>query len=565
MSRVSHLLFLCLFALSAAMAQSPNLLLMIGDDMGVDSIGCYQRGTNPPPTPNLDAMAANGIRFTRATVCPTCSPTRACIQTGRYPLRTGVGFALGGNTQGLQASEVILPEVLAGSGYGLALIGKWHLGNAQGAATPNMAGWPHFVGNLQGALQSYTNWQKITNGVSAVETAYATTETVDEALAWLAGRPQPWCLMVCFNAAHTPLHEPPAGLHTYNLGGLNPNTTPVPFFKAMVQSMDSEIGRLLTGIGGATLANTNVVFVGDNGTTAQTTRTPFIPGHAKGTLYQGGVEVPLLVQGPAVVRPGRVSDALVDGVDLFVTAAALCGVDARATVPANVPLDGRDLRPLLADTATSVRSYSYTEQFGSTAGDGQAIADTRYKLIRFDSGTMELYELPVDPFEGTDLLAAPLSASAAAALVDLQVQLAVLRGEALATAFGAACTGLPASLATMTGAPTLGDPHLVRATTTVAGAVAAFGALGLSNDQVAGMPLPLSLATYGAPGCDLWVSLDAFVGIVLGPTAALWNEVIPSSGVLLGLPFYQQVVFAVPGVNSAGVLVTNALACVVGP
>ncbi|MBK8099423.1 MAG: sulfatase-like hydrolase/transferase [Planctomycetes bacterium] len=565
MIRLSLLLFACLLALPSAVAQSPNLLVMIGDDMGVDSIGCYQRGTNPPPTPNLDALAANGIRFTRATACPTCSPTRACIQTGRYPFRTGVGFALGAGAQGLQASEVILPEVLAGSGYGLAMVGKWHLGNAQGAATPNLAGWPHYVGNLQGVLPSYTSWQKVTNGTTALETAYATTETVDEALAWLAGRPEPWCLMVCFNAAHTPLHEPPAGLHTYNLGGLNPNTTPVPFFKAMVQSMDSEIGRLLTGIGGATLANTNVVFVGDNGTTSQTTRAPFIPGHGKGTLYQGGVEVPLLVQGPAVVRPGRVSDALVDGVDLFVTMSALCGVDARATVPANVPLDGMDLRPLLADTATLVRSFSYTEQFGSTAGDGQAIAASRYKLIRFDAGTMELYDLPADPFEQNDLLAGTLSASAAAALVDLQVQLAMLRGEALATAFGTACTGLPATLAPMTGAPTPGDPHLVRATTTVAGVVAAFGALGFSNDEVAGQPLPLSLATYGAPGCELWVSLDAFVGITLGPTAALWNEVIPNSGVLLGLPFYQQVLLAAPGVNIAGVLVSNALACVIGP
>lgn len=565
MSRLSLLLFVCLLALPSAMAQSPNLLLLIGDDMGVDSIGCYQRGTNPPPTPNLDAIAANGVRFTRATVCPTCSPTRACIQTGRYPFRTGVGFALGANAQGLQASEVILPEVLAGSGHGLGMLGKWHLGNAQGAATPNLAGWPHFVGNLQGALPSYTNWQKVTNGTSALETAYATTETVDEALAWLAGRPQPWCLMVCFNAAHTPLHEPPAGLHTYDLGALNPNTTPVPFFKAMVQAMDTEIGRLLTGVGAATLANTNVVFIGDNGTTAQTTRAPFIPAHGKGTLYQGGVEVPLLVQGPAVVRPGRVSDALVDGVDLFVTAAALCGVDARAMVPSSVPLDGRDLRPLLADTASAVRPYSYTEQFGSAAADGQAIADSRYKLIRFAAGPMELYELPVDPFEQNDLLAGPLSASAAAAFVDLQVQLAALRGEALVTEFGAACTGLPASLAATTGAPTLGDPHLVRATTTVGGVVAAFGVLGFANDEVAGQSLPLTLAPYGAPGCELWVGFDAFVGLALGPTAALWNEAIPNDGALLGLPFYQQVALAAPGVNAAGLLVSNALACVIGP
>ncbi|MBL8755102.1 MAG: sulfatase-like hydrolase/transferase, partial [Planctomycetes bacterium] len=284
-----------LFLATAAIAQTQNVMLVVADDVGVDSVACYGLGSNPPPTPTIDGLAAAGVRFTNAQACPLCSPTRASLLTGRHGFRTGIGRALANNDAGLAATETLLPEVLAPAGIHTALIGKWHLGDDLGAATPTAEGFGLFTGALQGALNNYFNWPKVENGTTSLSTTYATTDCVDEALAFVGSTSQPWFLMLAFHAGHTPLHAPPAGLHTQNLTGLDPQTTPVPFYKAMVEAMDTELGRLLATMPPAVRANTNIVFLGDNGTASQVVQAPFDPQRSKGTVYQGGVKVPLIV------------------------------------------------------------------------------------------------------------------------------------------------------------------------------------------------------------------------------------------------------------------------------
>lgn len=571
-SRV-FLLCILLLCVSAAAQTRPNTLFIVADDVGVDAIACYGLGAAPPPTPNIDALAARGVRFANAQSCPLCSPTRASALTGRHGFRTGIGTALGANNPGLAPSEVLLPELLNPVGVRTALIGKWHLGDDQGALTPTVEGFAEFTGSMQGALPNYSRWPKVSNGQTSVETAYATTDLVDETLAFVARQSGPWCALLTFQAAHTPLHEPPAHLHTQNLAGLDPSTSPIPFFKAMVQAMDTEIGRLLANIPAATLARTNIVFLGDNGSARQTVSAPFDPTRAKGTIYQGGVHVPLIVAGPSVGGAPRVEPALAHAVDLFATLAALQGVDARAAVPATTPLDSVDLRPVLAAAGQTARAYSYTQGFaGSTAmsqpGDTESMRNARFKLLRFRQAgggvREEFYDLASDPFENAELLAQPLSASAALAYRQIWRELAILRGYPSVIAFGSDCGGggVTPTLRALT-APTLGSVFTMQVQD-LGSATAVLGCLGSSDQTFAGAPLPLDLSPLGLLGCTLQAAVDLSVNLPIQAGAALWPTPLPNSANLLGATVYGQAVTLVPGANPANLLVTRALQVVLG-
>ncbi|MBM3974716.1 MAG: hypothetical protein FJ301_11515 [Planctomycetes bacterium] len=574
----SLLATLCLLAtLTAQGAPARNTLLVVADDVGVDSVSCYGLGSNPPPTPIIDALAASGIRFTNAQACPLCSPTRASILTGRHAFRTGVGAALMNNAPGLAASELLLPEILAPAGIANALIGKWHLGEDLGPLTPTAEGFGTFTGGMAGTLPSYYSWPKVENGVASTSTVYATTDTVDEALAWVGATAQPWFLMLSFHAGHSPYQAPPAALHTQNLGGLNPSTQPVPFFRAMVQAMDTEIGRFLATIPAATRANTNIVFLGDNGTTAAVTLPPFNSTRSKGTIYQGGIRVPLIVAGPAVGGAPRVEPALVHAVDMFATLAALQGVDARAAVPASVPLDTIDVGALLAGPgATPPRALSYSQRFSGSqamaaAGDSEMARNAQYELLRFrltGSGVREeLYDLAADPWETTDLLLQPLSATAAASYRALSREIARLRGLPWSAQYGTGCSGagLAPALQVVAGSvPQPGATFTLRITNLSLAAPVSVVAIGFSDSTWAGVPLPFGLGAIGMTGCTLWTD-PAITSVVTTVAASATAPIaLPNSPSIVGAGFYAQAFPLAPSANPAGILATNAIAALVG-
>jgi len=394
-----------------ALAQSRNVLLIIGDDVGAENIGAYHVGRSPPPTPNIDSIASRGVLFRNAWSNPLCSPTRAGILTGRHAFRTGVGVPVGAITNSLEPSETTLPEILAPAGYRSAHLGKWHLSNAEtgGNDGPGLAGVEYFAGCISGGFvppYNFYNWPKVINGVSSVSTTYATTDTVDEAVNWIGSHSGPWFVTVSFNAAHAPYHEPPADLHTYDLAGLDPATDPRPFYKADIQAMAAEIGRLLASLGDAR-SQTTIIFLGDNGTPGEVVDDDVDPAHAKGTAYQGGVNVPFIVSGPTVVSPGRETTALINTLDIFASVAALAGVDARASVPADVHLDAVSFLPVLSRVANiPVRASAYTETFvGDNPNAGtSAIRGLRYKIIFKPRQTEEFYDLQADPHETVNLL-----------------------------------------------------------------------------------------------------------------------------------------------------------------
>lgn len=567
------------FTTLAAQGQIPNVLLVVADDVGVDGIGCYGLGSNPANTPNIDALAATGVRFLNAQACPLCSPTRASILTGRHGFRTGIGKALSSVDAGLSLSEVTLPELLEGAGIQTALIGKWHLGESQTWQTPTMiGGFGTFVGSLGGALADYSNWQKVNGGPAVAHTDYATTDAVDDAITFVTGATEPWFLMLSFNAGHSPYHVPPAvvpPLHTVPA----PLNSVVKRYRAMVEAMDTELGRLLTSIPAATLAATNIVFMGDNGTASAVVELPFIAAQSKGTVYQGGVHVPLIVAGPVVGGAPRTEPSLVHAVDLFATIAAMQGVDVTVAVPPPVRLDAVDATSLLAAAMQpQVRHYSYSQEFtGATAmattGDSEMIRTLTYSLLRFQDGTTasdvreEMYELIADPFEQAPLDIPSLTGTAAAIYRELKRELALLRGYAWADAYGTGCTfcGVAPALAQAAAtSPRIGSSWNLQVTGLTASVPATLVGIGFQNDTFAGLSLPLELAVLGAPGC--WLRIDPALTTVLGPATptASMSIVLPNDPTVVGASLFVQAFPLLTGCAASSLLATNAIEAIVG-
>lgn len=580
------LLFASSFVLVTARAvhaQRDNVLVIVADDLGVDAVGAYGLGAAPPPTPNIDALAAQGVLFRNAITNPVCSPTRACLMTGRYSFRTGVGRQIP-TLEGLPPQnvlpldEITVPELLDAkrSGYAHAYIGKWHLGDGTngGPLGPNLAGWSHFAGLLRGWTPDYYRWERVVNGAAATSTAYATTQIADDALAWMESAPEPWLCWVSFNAPHDPYHAPPPALHTQNLAGLSPRATPVPFFKAMVEAMDTEIGRLLGTIDPAVRARTTVIFLGDNGTDGVVSEPPFLAAHAKGTPYEGGVRVPLVVTGPIVQGAPRTEDALVSAVDVFATVAELCGVDAQLPFRR---IDSLSFVPHLAAAgAPPVRSAALVELFDASnfLGSGfAALRDQRYKLIRFlgpGTATEEMYDLQLDPFEQSDLLLGALSAQEQWAYQQLAAQLTALRDTSgsFAVYGSAACAGglgLPAISAT--GTPRLGDTYTVHLQNGGA-AQLAFLLLGGSRTTWEGIPLPFPLAAIGGgPGCFIEAAGDLVAPVLTTAGGdASCSVPLPVEPTLVSAPVYHAWIAvdpAAPG-NPLGITTSPGLVAVVG-
>lgn len=358
-----------------------NILVLLADDLGVDMLGVYGEGSDLPPTPNLDALARGGVLFRNAWASPVCSPSRAVLQTGRHAFRSGVGFGIPYHrAYSLPLDEVTLAELLRGDSrqtWSTAAFGKWHLASVHpdddqgGRLAPNRQGYQHYAGVLGGAPRDYFAWASTVNGRGGVVREYATTHHVDNALAWIDRAREPWLVYLAFNAPHAPFHAPPPELHTQDLSAAAaPGVDPRPYYKAQVEALDTEIGRLLRGLGDAR-QRTHVLFMGDNGTPGPVLMPPFSADRGKSTLYESGVRVPFLVSGPAVVAPGRESAALTGLVDVFATVAELAGVDPLAVLPPGRALDSRSLVPVLsAADAAAPREVLMTETFSPMGREG---------------------------------------------------------------------------------------------------------------------------------------------------------------------------------------------------
>jgi len=454
------LLNLSLLALPAASQilekSFKHIAVIILDDVGVDQLSCYGEGTDLPKTPTMCKLTQTGVLFRNAWSNPTCSPTRATIQTGRYSFRTGVTFA----GRILPLEERTIPEILADTlnqqlGFETAAIGKWHLAGGNGSNPPNCPlngnpqdqGYDHAAGALTN-IGDYFNWCRRVNGVNGICVAggsvpecatqpYATIVNVNDALAWIGKRKGPWFLWMAFNAPHSPFQAPPdqcpgGPCHGITLppgvgpGDVCPAGTQRECYKAMMETLDTEIARLIKGFP----KGTAVILLGDNGSPGQVVVPPFDPNRAKFTVYEGGANVPLIVNVPVLLtQVGNESAALVNTSDLFATVLDLAG----AQIPPGLVEDSESLVPLLSGTGTE-RTYVFTETRTGVPLN-KAAREARYKLIRRPnaaSENIELFDLLADPFENQDLYddAAPnLTPDQQAAFDDLQEYFDFLEGQ----------------------------------------------------------------------------------------------------------------------------------------
>lgn len=416
MKKITAVILLC-FIMLKAQAQR-NTILIIADDLSPDYFGFYENHVDTVDVPNIRKLLAKGVRFKNLMSNPVCSSTRTTILTGRYSFRTGVGGIVGGvgGSNQIDTAEISIPKLLKihNNQIAKANIGKWHLKQPNPAVnlmSPQALGYDWFEGPFIGQLPSYTNWTKYTNGVASTITNYATTENVDNAVTWLKtiNSSKPFFLWLAFNAPHSPYHLPPNNLHNYTLSGTTAdiNQNPKNYFKASLQALDSEIGRFMDSLQQMNkLDSTDIIFIGDNGNTIQTAQISNTD-KAKGTVYQYGVHVPMIIAGPSVVNKGRVSDALVNTTDLFATIIENFGfINWQTQIPANKPVDSKSLLPIIKNTTDSIRAWSFCELFKLTtdSADGKGMRNKEYKLIKFDYGAEEFYNLSTDPLENINLL-----------------------------------------------------------------------------------------------------------------------------------------------------------------
>jgi arylsulfatase A-like enzyme len=418
----------------------PNLVLIVLDDFGVDLSSAFPRASDAPPppcTPNLDALVSEGLLFTRVWTDPVCSPSRAQLLTGRHGFRTGIGMGIGKRPGSLRVDlEDPLPRMLIG--YDSSAVGKWHLASQVELDVdhPLDAGFGYYAGSLFNLAErsplddlcrrdgrlSYSNWTKTydVRGNGALDSrcskTYATTDTADEAILRAKLMRPPWFLYVAFNAPHWPFHDPPPELCPSRLDcparSCRPDARdPLRRVEAMVEALDTELGRFLAELR-AHDPNTVVFVIGDNGSDPSARPADEEDNPEKGSLFEGGLHVPLIAAGPGVVR-GECS-ALVSSTDLYATLAELAGVPAPAE-------DSISLAPYLRGETRPLRRTVYAEAFrpnqpcdragGAFAPEeyGRALRDERYKLVhlRHPGGPVEaaFYDLVLDPLERTNLLA----------------------------------------------------------------------------------------------------------------------------------------------------------------
>jgi arylsulfatase A len=389
-------------AWAQAPAKKPNIIFILADDLGINGLSCY--GADHLRTPNLDRLAATGTRYTNAYTAPLCGPSRALILTGRYAFRTG---ATNQDATGLMMPDVetMTPKVLKQAGYASVMIGKWGqlpLGPAQFGFDEHLK----FTG-------SGTYWNTQDKGRKYVRNG----ETVK-----LADKEYLPDVMHRYLVDFITRHRDRPFFAYYSLSHVHAEILPTPdsapdtkdYYPDNILYMDKLVGQLVAELDRLKLRdNTLIVFVGDNGTGSHYAPTSTIGGKRlsgeKGSMLEGGANVPLIVNWPGKTPAGKVTADLIDSTDFLPTFADLAG----APLPAKTVIDGRTFAPQLQGKKGQPREWIFIQ-----LARMWYVRDAKYKLDQ----TGQLFDMSKAPFEEI-----PLPATAAApARARLQAALAKL-------------------------------------------------------------------------------------------------------------------------------------------
>ncbi len=422
---------------ASAGGKKPNFVFFLIDDLGWTDVGCF--GSSFYETPNIDRLAAQGMKFTDAyAACPVCSPTRGSILAGKYPARLGITQWIGGSNQPteykhfLDLEEVTIAEALKAEGYATAFVGKWHLGNKE--YYPDKQGFDvNIGGDSSGAPPTYFYPYKrgkralLEMPPDGVEGEYLTDRLTDESLKWLdANKDKPFLLYLSHYAVHTPIQSKQELTDKYKAkaeklpGTDGPRFVPVygryktkqvqdhPAYSGMVQSVDESVGRVMAKLEELGVAdNTVVIFMSDNGGLSTVSRegpTSNLPLRAgKGWLYEGGIREPMIIKWPGVVKAGSVCGEPVTSTDFYPTMLEMAGVPLMP----RQHIDGVSLMPLLKGAGSLKRKaiyWHYPHYHGSGNRPSGAVRARDYKLIEwYENGAAELYNLRDDLSETKDL------------------------------------------------------------------------------------------------------------------------------------------------------------------
>lgn len=342
---VAVLTILATVRASAATETRPNILVFLCDDTGWAEFGF--QGNKQIPTPNIDSLAQNGIRFTQGYVSgPYCSPTRAGLLTGRYQTRFGHEFNSTARQSGLSLDETTIAERFHEIGYATCAIGKWHLGSAP-QYRPMKRGFDEFYGTLANTPfyhpTMFVDSRKSAEIQKVEDDDFYTTDAYgDRAVDWLErNKEKPWFLYVPYNAQHAPLQAPEKYLERFEHIADRKRRT----FAAMMSAMDDATGKILDKVRKlGQEENTLIFFLSDNGGPTRSTTSSNKPLRGfKSTTWEGGVRVPFCVQWKGKLPAGETYDHPVIQLDILPTALAAAGVDAGK----EWKLDGVDLLPHL--------------------------------------------------------------------------------------------------------------------------------------------------------------------------------------------------------------------------
>jgi len=426
-------------------AGKPNFVFILIDDMGFKDIGC--NGSSFYETPNIDKLAADGMRFTDAyAACPVCSPTRASIMTGKYPARLNLTDYLIGRRRGklippeyihqMPLEEVTIAEALKEAGYATCFIGKWHLGGKP--YWPEQQGIDVNIGGTQSGMPRNYFWPQWRGNppIEGRAGEYLTDRLTDEALMFLESKKdKPFLLYLSHYAVHIPLQAKKEMIEKYKAkAAKQPTRQPRflpegrskarqvqdhPVYAGMVESVDESVGRVMKKLEELGMAdNTVVIFMSDNGglSTAEGWPTSNVPLRAgKGWLYEGGIREPMIIKAGnagfrssrpsagGVVKPGSVCSEPVTSTDFYPTMLEMAGLPLKP----EQHIDGVSLVPLLRGKEKLNREaiFWHYPHYGNQGGSpGGAVRAGDYKLIEFyEDSRVELYNLKADIGEKKNL------------------------------------------------------------------------------------------------------------------------------------------------------------------
>jgi len=405
-----------------AQAEKPNIVFIMADDLGNADVGYHGSDIK---TPNIDKLAKEGVQLESFHGEPVCTPSRAALMTGRYPMRYGLQTLVifPSHTYGLPTDERTLPQALKEAGYQTMMVGKWHLGHADKKFWPQNRGFDHFYGNLVGEVDYFTkmrggvvDWQR--NGTFFTEKGYYTKLIGDEAVRLIdkQDKNKPFFLYFASLAPHAPYQATKADQDRYASTIKDPTRRT---YAAMITSLDDQVGRIVAALEKRGLREkTLIIFSSDNGgprsavlasgahskeeRVAGGVKQESLPANngilrgGKGSLYEGGVRTPTIFNWPAKLKPYVVNEPL-HMVDIMPTALALAGAKASP----DKPLDGKNIWATVAEGKPS----PHDDILVNVEAFRGAIIKGKWKLVKIAllPGKTELFDLSADAGEKNDV------------------------------------------------------------------------------------------------------------------------------------------------------------------